>query len=125
MEDDVLNKTVNFEELMFILAKEGLDVVFYWDTVANKYAYKIYGFAKSSEGVIMQDDEGKLHLYTRYQRDDIITSLRDFLDVAYDWDSGYCTIEKHYYAVFGISPIWTRIYRKYGYNLTGLRHLEP
>ncbi len=64
--------------------------------------------------------KGNIHLITRYNRDDIITSIEDFLDVAYDWDYHYCRKDS-IYGVCGVSAEWKALYLKYGYDVFMLK----
>lgn len=113
---------MNLEELIKELVKEGLyctDVSYNSET--DSLNYTINGFAKSGQGILESDKEGKIHLMTRYNQDDIIESIEDFISVAYDWDKHYCDKNNLLYSVYGVSDNWKSLYKKYGYDISNLR----
>lgn len=110
------------EDLIKELLKKGLyGAEFDYDVTTDSICYKILGFAKSGEGTLKTDSDGKIHLLTRYNQDDIIESIKDFLDIAYDWDKHYCSKDDKLYGVYGVSDNWKKLYEEYGYDISIFR----
>lgn len=107
------------EELVKELLKNGLyGLDFDYDIATDSICYKISGFAKSGIGTLKTGSDDKIHLLTRYNQDDIIENIKDFLDVAYDWDKRYCSKDDSLYGVYGVSYNWKKLYEKYGYDIS-------
>lgn len=109
---------MKLEELVKELLNEGL----YCDDVSynpeiDSLCYRILGFAKSGSGTLQNDKDGKIHLITRYNQDNIIYSIEDIISVAYSWDRNYCCKDS-LYSSYGVSNNWKALYIKYGYNVS-------
>ena len=85
----------------------------------DELAYDINGFAKSGIGTLFVED-GKIKLETRYKRIDIIESLSDIVDVAYEWDYGYCN-KNSIYTVYSVGEEWMNLYKDFGKDTTIFR----
>ena len=85
----------------------------------DELAYSINGFAKSGTGILFIED-GKIKLETRYKRIDIIESLSDIVDVAYEWDYGYCH-KGNIYGVYSVGKEWMNLYKEFGKDTTIFR----
>ena len=85
----------------------------------EELAYDINGFAKSGIGTLFIEDD-KVKLETRYNRIDIIESLSDLVDVAYDWDYGYCN-KNNIYTVYSVGEEWMNLYKEFGMDTTIFR----
>ena len=85
----------------------------------EELAYDINGFAKSGTGTLFIED-GKIKLETRYKRIDIIESLSDLVDVAFEWDYGYCN-KNSIYTVYSVSEEWMNLYKEFGKDTTIFR----
>lgn len=85
----------------------------------EELAYDINGFAKSGTGTLFVED-GKIKLETRYKRIDIIESLSDIVDVAYEWDYGYCN-KNSIYTVYSVGEEWMNLYKDFGKDTTIFR----
>ena len=82
----------------------------------EELAYDINGFAKSGIGTLFIEDD-KIKLETRYNQIDIIESLSDLVDVAYEWDKVYCS-KNSYYTVYGVGEGWINLYKEFGKDTT-------
>ena len=82
----------------------------------EELAYDINGFAKSGKGTLFIED-GKIKLETRYNQIDTIESLSDLVDVAYEWDRGYCS-KNSIYTVYGVGEEWMNLYNEFGKDTT-------
>lgn len=108
---------MKIEELLKELLKKGLyGNGFDYDAATDSICYNIIGFAKSGVGALKTDSDGKIHLLTRYNQDDIIESIKDFLDVAYVWDKCYCSKNDKLYGVYCVGANWKKLYEEYGYD---------
>ena len=108
---------MSLEELVKELLKKGLyGTEFDYDVTTDSICYNILGFAKSGVGTLKTDSDGKIHLLTRYGKDDIIENIKDFLDVAYGWDKHYCSKDDDLYGVYGVGVNWKKLYKEYGYD---------
>ena len=108
---------MTLEELVKELLKKGLyGAEFDYDLATNSICYAILGFAKSGMGTLKTDSDGKIHLLTRYGQDNTIESIKDFLDVAYEWDKHYCSKDDNLYGVYGVGGNWKKLYKEYGYD---------
>ena len=85
----------------------------------EELAYDIDGFAKSGTGTLFIEDD-KIKLETRYNRIDIIESLSDLVDVAYEWDYGYCN-KNNIYTVYSVREEWMNLYKEFGKDTTIFR----
>ena len=85
----------------------------------EELAYDINGFAKSGTGTLFIED-GTIKLETRYKRIDIIESLSDIVDVAYEWDKVYCS-KNSYYSVYSVGEEWMNLYKDFGKDTTIFR----
>ena len=85
----------------------------------EELAYDINGFAKSGTGTLFIEDD-KIKLETRYNRIDIIESLSDLVDVAYEWDYGYCN-KNNIYTVYSVGEEWMNLYKEFGMDTTIFR----
>ena len=85
----------------------------------EELAYDINGFAKCGTGTLFIED-GKIKLETRYKRIDIIESLSDLVDVAFEWDYGYCN-KNSIYTVYSVSEEWMNLYKEFGKDTTIFR----
>lgn len=85
----------------------------------EELAYDIDGFAKSGIGTLFIEDD-KIKLETRYNRIDIIESLSDIVDVAYEWDYGYCN-KNSIYTVYSVGEEWMNLYKDFGKDTTIFR----
>ena len=85
----------------------------------EELAYDIDGFAKSGIGTLFIEDD-KIKLETRYNRIDIIESLSDLVDVAYEWDYGYCH-KGNIYGVYSVREEWMNLYKEFGKDTTIFR----
>ena len=65
-------------------------------------------------------EDGKIKLETRYKRIDIIESLSDIVDVAYEWDYGYCN-KNSIYTVYSVGEEWMNLYKDFGKDTTIFR----
>ena len=82
----------------------------------EELAYDINGFAKSGTGTLFIED-GKIKLETRYKRIDTIESLSDLVDVAYEWDYGYCH-KGNIYGAYSVGEGWMNLYKEFGKDTT-------
>ena len=82
----------------------------------EELAYDINGFAKSGTGTLFIED-GKIKLETRYKRIDTIESLSDIVDVAYEWDYGYCH-KGNIYGAYSVREEWMNLYKEFGKDTT-------
>lgn len=108
----------NLSEFVKDLIKKGI----YVSNVSirnDELAYDINGFAKSSIGTLFVED-GKIKLETRYKRIDTIESLSDIVDVAYEWDYGYCN-KNSIYTVYSVGEEWMNLYKDFGKDTTIFR----
>ena len=85
----------------------------------EELAYDIDGFTKSGIGTLFIEDD-KIKLETRYNRIDIIESLSDLVDVAYEWDYGYCN-KNNIYTVYSVGKEWMNLYKEFGKDTTIFR----
>ena len=85
----------------------------------EELAYDIDGFAKSGTGTLFIEDD-KIKLETRYNRIDIIESLSDLVDVAYEWDKVYCR-KNSFYTVYRVGEEWMNLYKDFGKDTTIFR----
>ena len=85
----------------------------------EELAYDINGFAKSGTGTLFIED-GKIKLGTRYNQIDTIKSLSDIVDVAYEWDYGYCN-KNSIYTVYSVGEEWMNLYKEFGKDTTIFR----
>lgn len=110
---------MKLEELVKELLKEGLyckDVDY--DAKTDSLCYSILGFAKSGYGELIADESGRIHLMTRYGQDNVIESIKDFIDVGYIWDKNYCSKDSLYCNSYGVGNEWKKLYVKYGYDIS-------
>ena len=86
----------------------------------GELSYDINGFAKSGKGTLFIED-GKIKLETRYNQVDDIDTLEDIVNVAYDWDCGYCRKDDKLYTVYGVSENWKKLYEEFNLPTDNLR----
>ena len=108
---------MTLEKLVKELLKKGLyGNGFEYDAATDSICYNIIGFAKSGVGTLKTDYKGEIHLLTRYYQDNIIENIKDFLDVAYDWDRHYCSKHINAYNTYSVGANWKKLYEEYGYD---------
>ena len=82
----------------------------------EELAYDINGFAKSGTGTLCIEDDN-IKRETRYDQIDTIEFLSDSVDVAYEWDYGYCH-KGNIYGAYGVGEGWMNLYKEFGKDTT-------
>ena len=106
-------------ELVKELIKRGI-IISGVDMVNDELSYEIQGFAKSGVGKLFVEN-GQIKLGTRYNQVDDIDTLEDIVNVAYDWDCGYCRKDDKLYTVYGVSENWKKLYEEFNLPTDNLR----
>jgi len=100
---------MTLEELIKEVLSNGIPVTgVQYDKEKNTLVYEVSGFSKSGTAELYYD-EGVIKCKTRYNRIDVINDFDDLVDVAYDWNEGYCQREP-----FGWDAYWLPIFEREG-----------
>ena len=102
-------KKMTLEELIKEVLSNGIPVTgVQYDKEKDTLVYEVSGFSKSGTAELYYD-EGVIKCKTRYNRIDVINDFDDLVDVAYDWNEGYCQREP-----FGWDAYWLPIFEREG-----------
>ena len=102
-------KKMTLEELIKEVLSNGIPVTgVQYDKEKNTLVYEVGGFSKSGTAELY-NEEGAIKCKTRYNRIDVINCFSDLVDVAYDWNEGYCNREP-----FGWDVDWLPIFEREG-----------
>ena len=105
----ITTKKMTLEELIKEVLSNGIPVTgVQYDKEKDTFVYEVIGFSKSGTAALYYD-EGVIKCKTRYNRIDVINDFDDLVDVAYDWNEGYCNREP-----FGWDAYWLPIFEREG-----------
>jgi hypothetical protein len=98
----------NLESIVIICLQKGIPVRGVTLSPNGTLAYEIGGFSKSDTAELYLEND-KIICKTRYNRIDEIENFDDLVDIAYDWNEGYCNREP-----FGWDSDWLPVFKEAG-----------